>query len=161
MSSSVGSWYLSPFRALFSACGSMQILRSPFFFRATMTLHTQSVGSSTCAIMFIVCSLLSSIFRGSTRATWMRLVAATTGETQQSILKCATPGNLPSPSPKTSPKLMYQYDMKKISYPQKVTSIRLSVRRTSGRSILSSISKPASSLHHAPQALPQATKANK
>ena len=110
MSSSVGSWYISLFRALFSACGSMQILRSPFFLRATMTLLTQSVGSSTCAITFIVCSLLSSIFRGSRRATGTRRVAATTGITQLSILKCATPGNVPSPSPKTSPKLVYQYE---------------------------------------------------
>ena len=105
MSSSVGSWYLSLFRALFSACGSMQILRSPFFFRATTTLLTQSVGSSTCAITFIVCSLLSSLFSGSRRATGTRRVAATTGVTQLSISKCATPGNVPSSSPKTSPKL--------------------------------------------------------
>ena len=86
MSSSVGSWYLSLFRALFSACGSMQILRSPFFLRATTTLLTQSVGSSTCAITFIVCSLLSSLFSGSRRATGTRRVAATTGVTQLSII---------------------------------------------------------------------------
>ena len=92
ISSSVGSWYISLFRALFSACGSMQILRSPFFFRATTTLLTQSISSSTCAITFIVCSLLSSIFRGSRRATGTRRVAATTGVMQLSILKCATPG---------------------------------------------------------------------
>ena len=81
MSSSVGSWYISLFRALFNACGSMQILRSPFFLRATTTLLTQSVGSSTCAITFIVCSLLSSRFSGSRRATGTRRVAATTGVT--------------------------------------------------------------------------------
>ena len=78
MSSSVSSWYISLFRALFSACGSMQILRSPFFLRATPTLLIQSVGSSTCAITFIVCSLLSSLFSGSRRATGTRRVAATT-----------------------------------------------------------------------------------
>ena len=100
MSSSVGSWYLSLFRALFSACGSMQILRSPFFLRATTTLLTQSAGSSSCAITFIVCSLLSSLFSGSWRATGTRSVAATTGVTQLSISKCATPGNVPSASPK-------------------------------------------------------------
>ena len=105
ISSSVGSWYISLFRSLFSACGSLQILRSPFFFRAMTALLTQSVGYSTCAITFIGCILLSSIFKGSRRATRTRRVAATTGVMELSVLKCATPDNVPSSSPKTSSKL--------------------------------------------------------